>query len=207
MHIRMTSMIAAAALGLAVATPAAAEDGSAEDYKMLLTKQSLNLGKTRSILGGGSASLGTGRGLVLAPLQGEAEVAEVNEVADITETAYVNYTQLPEDMQLNIRIRFDFDSAALRGDQKPKLAAMCEAMRDVDIETFQIVGHTDTKGTASYNEQLSLLRAAEVKRHMVNDCGIAPERLQAVGVGEAFPADVANPEGEANRRVEFQALS
>ena len=97
---------------------------------------------------------------------------------------------------------FDLTDAAIE-----TLAALCEAMLDVEIETFQIVGHTDATGAPSYNEQLSLLRAEEVKRHLVNDCGIGAERLQAVGVGEAFPANADDPNAELNRRVEFQALS
>ena len=80
-------------------------------------------------------------------------------------------------------------------------------MQNVDVEMFRIVGHTDAAGSASYNERLSLLRAEEVKRHLVSDCGIAETRLQAVGVGEQFPLDKDDPRADVNRRVEFQALS
>ena len=105
-----------------------------------------------------------------------------------------------------MQIRFDFDSAALREDQKPKLATLCQVMKSVDVAVFQIIGHTDSAGTDSYNEKLSLLRAQEVKRHLVSDCGVAEGRLQAVGVGESAPYDTVDPGAEINRRVEFQAL-
>jgi len=108
---------------------------------------------------------------------------------------------------VNIQISFDFDSAALRTDQKPKLTTLCTVMQKVDVNLFRIVGHTDASGAADYNERLSLLRAQEVKRFLVSDCGIAETRLEAVGVGEAFPLDKADPRGDVNRRVEFQALS
>ncbi|WP_172327956.1 OmpA family protein [Mangrovicoccus sp. HB161399] len=117
------------------------------------------------------------------------------------------YVALAPEEQVNIQIRFDFDSAALRDDQKPKLSTLCEVMQKMDSVSFRVVGHTDASGSASYNEQLSQLRAAEVKRHLVNDCGIAPERLEAVGVGEGFPLENLDPNADENRRVEFQALS
>ena len=80
-------------------------------------------------------------------------------------------------------------------------------MKAEDTGVFQVVGHTDSSGSASYNERLSQLRAEEVKRFLVNDCGIADTRLQAVGVGEEFPFNKDNTRADENRRVEFQALS
>lgn len=110
------------------------------------------------------------------------------------------------ELQVNVRIRFDFDSATLGPDQKPLLAQLCRVMTSSDIGLFQIVGHTDAAGTDAYNENLSRLRAEEVQRYLVTDCGIAPARLRAVGMGERFLSDSANPRSGENRRVEFQAL-
>lgn len=80
-------------------------------------------------------------------------------------------------------------------------------MKAADVDVFRIVGHTDSSGSDAYNERLSLLRAEEVKRYLVGDCGIADTRMEAVGVGSRFPYDAENPKGDVNRRVEFQALS
>ena len=80
-------------------------------------------------------------------------------------------------------------------------------IESIDIQLFRIVGHTDSSGSESYNDKLSKLRAEEVKRHMVDDCGIEPTRLEAIGVGERHPFDKSNPRADENRRVEFQALS
>lgn len=147
------------------------------------------------------------RGLLLAPTTSadDTALAEETEVANIP--AEETYIELAPEEQVNIQISFDFDSSALRDDQKPKLATLCQVMKNVDVEVFRIVGHTDASGSADYNERLSLLRAQEVKRFMVGDCGIATERLEAVGVGEAFPFDQNDPNNDVNRRVEFQALS
>jgi outer membrane protein OmpA-like peptidoglycan-associated protein len=114
---------------------------------------------------------------------------------------------VPKSEQVNINISFDFDSAALRPDQAPKLVTLCSALIAADVKSIRILGHTDSSGSAQYNERLSKLRAVEVKRHLANDCDIAPERMEAVGVGERIPFDPENPRADANRRVEFQALS
>lgn len=145
------------------------------------------------------------RGLVLVPTNQEG--AAPAETEDAAQSAAATYVELNPDEQVNIQISFDFDSAALRDDQKTKLTTLCEVMKDGELGSFRIIGHTDASGSASYNEKLSLLRAQEVKRFLTGDCGVAEDRLDAVGVGEAFPLDKQDPRGDVNRRVEFQALS
>ncbi|MCR8827371.1 OmpA family protein [Pseudosulfitobacter koreensis] len=146
------------------------------------------------------------RGLVLAPTNAQDNTG-ADDTAAARTAAQETYVELAPEDQVSIQISFDFDSSALRADQKPKLATLCQVMQSADIGAFRIVGHTDSSGSASYNERLSLLRAQEVKRHLETDCGIEPARLEAVGVGEAFLLDKADPAADANRRVEFQALS
>jgi len=142
------------------------------------------------------------RGLSIAPV-----VPTPNQPAAVPTTVTpANVAIMPADEQVNINISFDFDSAALRADQKPKLTALCGAMQAVSDEKFQILGHTDASGSEEYNQRLSKLRAEEVKRFLVTDCGIAPDRLEATGVGEAVPLDPNDPRADVNRRVEFQVL-
>ncbi|MFZ1470524.1 MAG: OmpA family protein [Paracoccaceae bacterium] len=115
--------------------------------------------------------------------------------------------RLPEDLEVNVHISFDYDSATIKADQQPVLDQMCRVMKASDIKLFRIMGHTDSAGSDAYNEKLSLLRAEEVKRRLVSDCGIAATRLDAIGLGERFPANTSDPKAPQNRRVEFQALS
>jgi outer membrane protein OmpA-like peptidoglycan-associated protein len=124
-----------------------------------------------------------------------------------TEGAPVVHVSLPEDEQVNVRVTFAFDSSALAEDQKPKLRQICGVLKGSDIGVMRIVGHTDASGSASYNQQLSVLRAEEVVRFFVGECGVAADRLQAIGVGEQFPYDDRDPNAGVNRRVEFQAIS
>ncbi|MFK7838334.1 MAG: OmpA family protein [Sulfitobacter sp.] len=148
------------------------------------------------------------RGLVIVPAEPTEDSTAQTDDSTQTQvtTAATEYSAVDKADQVNVKVSFDFDSAILRDDQKPKLASLCAAMKEVDVAVFQIIGHTDSSGSASYNENLSLLRAQEVKRHMVSSCGIDEERLQAIGLGESAPFDPADPRSDANRRVEFQAL-
>ncbi len=144
----------------------------------------------------------------------EATATEVAtaETGTTTETVVASnetatLVKMPADLGVNIRIEFAFDSAALDEAQKPKLAKLCNVMKASDIQLFRIIGHTDASGSDDYNERLSRLRAEEVQRFFVNDCGIEAGRLEAVGLGKRFLLDDVDPKSEQNRRVEFQALS
>ena len=107
-----------------------------------------------------------------------------------------------------MQVRFAFDSArARRSGQGDAAAGVRGARRGRDRAVLRIVGHTDASGHAGYNQQLSVLRAEEVQRFFVNDCGIDTGRREAIGVGEQFPFDDGDPFAGENRRVEFQAMS
>ncbi len=144
------------------------------------------------------------RGLVIAPSDGSAAATETT-VSKLP--ANTTYVAMDPNAQVNIQINFAFDSAALGAGETSKLATLCDVVKASTIPQFKIIGHTDSSGTDSYNQSLSMLRAEEVKRHLVDDCGIPAEKLVAVGVGEAFPVDPKNPKADVNRRVEFQVGS
>ena len=76
-------------------------------------------------------------------------------------------------------------------------------MREYPQTSVVIEGHTDDRGQASYNQQLSEKRARNVAATLVNRFGVATDRVTSVGYGEARPtASNASAEGRAaNRRV------
>lgn len=157
--------------------------------------------------------LGAARGLVLtntSPAVDDAVLA-TGEAPAATEVGPagdpVGYALLPDALQVNVRVNFAFDSAAIEASQTPKLRQLCKAMEDAGVQHFRIIGHTDATGADGYNEQLSVLRAEEVKRFFVSDCRIAATRLEAIGVGEQFLFNPGDPAAGVNRRVEFQAMS
>ncbi|TPE48202.1 OmpA family protein [Amaricoccus solimangrovi] len=166
-------------------------------------------------------SVGMTRGLVLIPVAPDEETAAQAEEAATAgggeavltltpatrDAAPKAVWTLPKEEQVNARITFAFDSAALAASQKPKLREVCAALGQAGVGVLRIIGHTDSTGPWDYNQKLSELRAEEVKRFFVTDCRVPADRLQAVGVGEQFPYDESHPAAAANRRVEFQAIS
>ncbi|MDN5078260.1 OmpA family protein [Aliarcobacter butzleri] len=68
----------------------------------------------------------------------------------------------------------------------------------------EVAGHTDSRGEAVLNKQISQDRANSVKNILVNS-GVNETRIKAIGYGEEFPIakDDENGLSEINRRVEF----
>jgi outer membrane protein OmpA-like peptidoglycan-associated protein len=107
------------------------------------------------------------------------------------------------------QIQFEFDSATI----KPKSYVVLDSVVDVmlthpEIELVEVQGHTDDRGDAKYNLDLSQRRADAVRQYLI-DAGIDPDRLIAKGYGETKPiAPNVTAKGRArNRRVEFHILS
>lgn len=148
------------------------------------------------------------RGLVVAvPSTENATDTDAEAVATAATTqAELDTDIVPKSDQVNLNVSFDFDSAALRNDQLPKLVELCSALKAADVKQIRILGHTDASGSADYNQRLSKLRAEEVKRFLATDCGFPEDRMEALGVGERNLFDPEDPHADRNRRVEFQAL-
>lgn len=145
------------------------------------------------------------RGLVIVP-NAAADTVTDTTTEEIATVVTEEYKPVEQQAQINVQISFDFDSAALRADQEPKLANMCKSMQLLEGTVFQIIGHTDSSGSANYNQRLSLLRAQEVRRYLISSCAIDETVIKAIGMGETAPFDGNDPRADINRRVEFQAL-
>ncbi len=105
---------------------------------------------------------------------------------------------------LDLAIPFARGSALPEPAARPQLAALCAAIAaDVPDGRYRIVGHTDAAGAAEDNLALSQARADAMVRHLSGECGIAPARLEAAGMGEAAPKHADTPQDAANRRVEI----
>jgi outer membrane protein OmpA-like peptidoglycan-associated protein len=101
-------------------------------------------------------------------------------------------------------ILFGFDQSNLSADAQVnlnKLVVILQKYPDTDIE---IQGHTDSKGTTRYNQDLSKRRASAVSYYLTGN-ETASSRLTIKGFGETAPKyDNNTAEGRTqNRRVEF----
>ncbi len=105
-------------------------------------------------------------------------------------------------------VNFDFDKSDIRPDSRPVLDQAAEVLRQSPNVRISVEGHTDAVGSEVYNEKLSVRRAEAVFRYLVNH-GVAPERMEVIGYGQARPvADNDTETGRAqNRRVELHVVN
>ena len=125
------------------------------------------------------------------------------------QVAAVQQSSPPSSKSLNARIQFEFDSFNLTGDAKAELDRLAEVLKDdlMQSKVVEIEGHADAVGSEGYNVTLSQLRARSVRAYLIEQHGIAPDRLPFLGKGEAEPYDPANPTAAENRRVVFTNLT
>ena len=110
---------------------------------------------------------------------------------------------------VRLPILFEFNSAQLRPRGKMLLEKLSVALKAPELDSFRfsVKGHTDSVGSAGYNEQLSIQRA-ETVRVFLTEIGVPASHLESSGMGEQEP--VASNEGsegrQRNRRVEITNL-
>ncbi len=106
-------------------------------------------------------------------------------------------------------IFFDSGSHTIKGESYRTLSDIGQLLQDDPSLRLSIEGHTDSDGSDESNETLSQNRASSVREYLLSTYGMAPDRLEAKGWGEAEPIDTNDtPEGKANnRRVELVKLS
>ena len=83
----------------------------------------------------------------------------------------------------NYTIYFNFGSWTLTGEELTTLQQAIAAARAGQQTRITIVGHTDTSGSAQYNQELSVKRANVVAETLV-DMGARRDAIQTSGVGE-----------------------
>lgn len=108
---------------------------------------------------------------------------------------------------VNLNIPFEHNSSELMPQASAQLKQLESALNSASLaqDRFVVAGHTDAKGSAQYNKQLSLKRADAVKRYLVSK-GIAATRLDTVGYGSDHLLAPDKPDDPSNRRVEIRDL-
>ncbi|WP_338973190.1 OmpA family protein [Fusobacterium vincentii] len=104
---------------------------------------------------------------------------------------------------LDSGILFDVDKYDLRPEAEEVLKNLAIVLKEADIKTFEIDGHTDSDASDEHNQVLSEKRANAVKNFLTSQ-GITAE-ITIKGYGESRPiASNDTPEGkQKNRRVEI----
>lgn len=118
-------------------------------------------------------------------------------------------TQLDKEGKITLDgIYFDFNKATLKPESNKAILSTVALMQSYPDLVLAVHGHTDSKGSDTYNMTLSANRAASVRNAIIAQ-GIESERLQSKGYGESEPIVSNDTEkGRAqNRRVELHKVS
>lgn len=108
---------------------------------------------------------------------------------------------LTETVSKEIRVLFDTNKSTIKSQYDADIEAVAKLMTDYPTAKVEIQGHTDSRGSADYNQKLSESRAAAVVKVLTDKYGIAADRISSVGYGAAQPvADNKTVEGRAQNR-------
>ncbi|MCD4689452.1 MAG: OmpA family protein [Desulfuromonadaceae bacterium] len=109
-------------------------------------------------------------------------------------------------LELTLRINFDSDSAVIKPSFKGELDKAAAFVRaNANAPFILLAGHTDSQGSAAYNQKLSERRAEAVRQALIDQYGLDGNKLKSRGLGEIQPkADNQTADGRyQNRRVEL----
>ncbi|MFZ5889530.1 MAG: OmpA family protein [Myxococcota bacterium] len=105
-------------------------------------------------------------------------------------------------------VRFAYNSDVILPASEPVLRAVLNVVdTHPEIGGLEVHGHTDDKGGANYNLQLSKRRAAAVANWLIKH-GLAKSRIASFGFGKTRPLVLNDNDQnrQRNRRVEFHII-
>jgi outer membrane protein OmpA-like peptidoglycan-associated protein len=110
---------------------------------------------------------------------------------------------------IDLKINFDFNSAAINRKAEPQLNELGAALSDPQLKgaTISINGHTDGVGGDAFNKKLSERRAAMIKQYLVDNFRLSAANLRTVGYGKTRPKNPSDLNAPENRRVEVVNLA
>jgi outer membrane protein OmpA-like peptidoglycan-associated protein len=146
------------------------------------------------------AAVGGGAGAII----GHQMDKQAEEIAKTVPDAKVERVGEGIIVEFSSNVLFAFDKYNLSDDAKISLNKLVKVLDSYPDTNIEVQGHTDSKGSESYNQSLSERRAVAVSGYL-SDKNISSGRLTIKGFGETAPKyDNATADGRTqNRRVEF----
>lgn len=127
-----------------------------------------------------------------------------NRIIPITVDCHAGYATGTPDMI----IHFPTGGSLLSSTAKQQLDDLAALLQQHPEHTLRVEGHADATGSETVNQQIAQQRAESVKRYLVEQRQIAPERISAISAGASRPIDSNETESgrQKNRRVEIYRL-
>ncbi|MBX2838568.1 MAG: OmpA family protein [Gammaproteobacteria bacterium] len=106
-------------------------------------------------------------------------------------------------LELSSEVSFDVNSASVKPSFRDSLNKVADVISEYEQTVVHVIGHTDSNGSTSYNQQLSEKRASSVSKYLARN-GVVRSRMRMSGRGEQQPiASNDTSRGRSlNRRVE-----
>ncbi len=202
---------------LMIATAATLAVGCATDDPNRRTKTGAAIGAIAGAVIGNQSSSKNGKyvGAAVGALTGAAvgnymdkQHARLNrELAAESRNNEISVTRIDEEtLKINVasEASFDHNSADIKAGFRNSLQKVGDVVSEYNATAVHVIGHTDSTGSNSYNQQLSEKRASAVSRHLSRN-GVDRTRLRMSGRGENQPvSDNGSSAGRSqNRRVEI----
>ena len=172
---------------------AAADLGGAEEEKMLAEEESLPVKGERNSTAEAVSSLSAEAAALLEYLQQQMPGIDlaISQKGDTTEFKLVQ------------NILYDFNSIYPSEKYYQRLSNIAKVLKEKKDLKVQLIGHTDSLGSAEVNERVSSFRVRHIRRYL-EDSGLSSNRLEVLGAGQGAPiAPNETDEGRnLNRRVE-----
>jgi outer membrane protein OmpA-like peptidoglycan-associated protein len=166
---------------------------------------------TGAAIGGAAAGWkGAAVGAVTGAVAGGAAGHLLDKQAEELRQKDINATRTANGILVQLRdeLLFKTDSATLKSGATDHLAELGDVLARYPEDHIEVMGFTDSTGSAEHNQDLSMRRAEAVRRTLVQR-GVSEKQALAIGRGETEPvATNGTPHGRAkNRRVLRIALA
>lgn len=165
-----------------------------------------------AVVGNNRGSGNAKRGAVVGAVAGTAIGAGIGAYMDKQERELRQIEGLEvrrtDDDELSVVVKndilFDYNSSKLRSSSRDTIREMADVFERYADTTIEVEGHTDSVGSAAYNQRLSARRAASVATYLRN-LGVDSYRIDTIARGESDPrASNSTASGrQLNRRVEI----
>ena len=105
---------------------------------------------------------------------------------------------------VEIGIPFLADSSVVRPQYMQEIARLADFLKEHPNKNVEIQGHASLEGPALHNRKLSEERASSVAEILIQQYGIAPNRVKSLGYGVDQPRinEISVRANAANRRIE-----